>query len=166
MYLRVCKTFLVAMVAFFAFLVALNNIVDYGSNFSFVEHVLLMDTTFEGNALMGRSIDSPAIHHFLYWIIIATEGAVAVLCGAGVVQMAANLKAGEYEFQCAKFYATCGLVLGVVLWFTGFLTVGGEWFLMWQSESWNGQGAAFKFVVILMAVLLFLHQGETKLKEV
>ena len=52
------------------------------------------------------------------------------------------------------------LTLGICLWFTGFITVGGEWFLMWQSETWNGQQAAFRLVVILGIVLLYLIQPD------
>ena len=66
------KTVCVALIGLFASLVALNNVLDYGSNFEFVRHVLSMDTTFNGNQLMYRAMTSPAIHHFAYWIIIKT----------------------------------------------------------------------------------------------
>jgi predicted small integral membrane protein len=53
--------------------------------------------------------------------------------------------------------------LGIILWFSGFITIGGEWFLMWQSDVWNGQQAAFRLVVIIGITLLYLIQpdGET-----
>ena len=38
-----------------------------------------------------------------------------------------------------------GTTLGFLVWFTGFLVIGGEWFAMWQSATWNGQEAAFRF---------------------
>jgi predicted small integral membrane protein len=60
------------------------------------------------------------------------------------------------RFNQAKDVAIAGLTLGIILWFTGFITVGGEWFLMWQSKVWNGQAAAFRLVVILGIVLLYL----------
>ena len=63
---RCIKSLLVGSVALFALLVAWNNVVDYGSNFAFVQHVLSMDTTFEGNALMHRAITTPALHHAAY----------------------------------------------------------------------------------------------------
>lgn len=43
---RIAKLVMVAGLAGFAGLVALNNLVDYGSNYAFVRHVLSMDTTF------------------------------------------------------------------------------------------------------------------------
>jgi len=42
------------------------------------------------------------------------------------------------------------------MWSAAFLSVGGEWFLMWQSRTWNGQDAAFRMFVVLGIVLLYL----------
>ena len=49
MTLRIPKVLLVAGVAFYYTLVVLNNCTDYGTNYQFVRHVMLMDTTFPGN---------------------------------------------------------------------------------------------------------------------
>jgi predicted small integral membrane protein len=46
--------------------------------------------------------------------------------------------------------------LGFLLYGLGFLVIGGEWFAMWQSEQWNGQDAAFRFLVTISAVLIIL----------
>ncbi|MBW8189770.1 DUF2165 domain-containing protein [Neiella marina] len=157
---RWCKISLVAAVAGFAWLVAYNNVVDYGSNFAFVQHVLTMDTTFEGNQLTGRAITNPTLHHAAYALIIVAEAAVGLLCSVGAVLLWRQLNATNGEFNAAKGVATCGLVLGILLWFGGFMTVGAEWFLMWQSQIWNGQQPAFRFAMVLFACLLFLHQQE------
>ena len=63
---RIAKIALVALIGLYALLVGYNNIVDYGSNFEFVRHVLLMDTTFPGNALRGRAIESANLHRCAY----------------------------------------------------------------------------------------------------
>jgi predicted small integral membrane protein len=47
------------------------------------------------------------------------------------------------------------------MWLIAFLAVGGEWFMMWQSQVWNGQEAAFRNFVVVGLVLLFLVQPET-----
>jgi len=163
--LRLTKCIMVAAVALFALLVALNNITDYDSNFQFVKHVLTMDTTFEGNKLMWRAIEAPWIHHLGYWLIIAAEALTGGLCAWGSVVMARTINLSSAEFQRSKTLATIGLVLGICLWFPGFMAVGAEWFLMWQSSSWNGQEAAFRFIMILFATLLFLHQSEDHLES-
>jgi predicted small integral membrane protein len=40
------------------------------------------------------------------------------------------------------------------------MTVGGEWFLMWQSRIWNGQDAAFRLFAFMGVSLLFLNQPD------
>jgi predicted small integral membrane protein len=44
MALRVSKAVLVFAIALFYTIVVLNNIIDYGSNYEFVRHVLMMDS--------------------------------------------------------------------------------------------------------------------------
>jgi len=71
MALRVSKAFLVLAIALFYTLLVLNNITDYGSNYEFVRHVLMMDSTFPGNHCMWRAVNSPLIHTVFYISIIA-----------------------------------------------------------------------------------------------
>ncbi|HAE48509.1 MAG TPA: hypothetical protein DCK97_13910, partial [Tistrella mobilis] len=63
---RVAKIVMVLGLSAFAFLVTFNNLTDYGSNFAFVSHVLAMDDTFPGNALMWRAITDPIFWHIGY----------------------------------------------------------------------------------------------------
>jgi Predicted small integral membrane protein (DUF2165) len=49
------------------------------------------------------------------------------------------------------------------VWFFGFMVVGGEWFSMWQSAMWNGQEAAFRFYMTILAVLIFVNQPDGEL---
>ena len=159
MYTRASKVLLTWAVALFASLVVFNNLTDYQSNYLFVSHVLTMDTTFPENRAMWRAIDSPSVHHALYWLIITVEAAVALLCWVGGLRLFSSIRDAN-RFNAAKGVAITGLTLGIVLWFTGFITIGGEWFLMWQSKVWNGQQAAFRLVVILGVVLLYLIQPD------
>ena len=62
MTLRIARISLVFSVAlFYAFLV-FNNLTDYNSNFQFIRHVLMMDSTFPGNNGMWRAINAPGLH--------------------------------------------------------------------------------------------------------
>lgn len=162
MYTRLSKVALVWAVAFFVSLVVFNNLTDYDSNYRFVNHVLKMDTTFPGNRGMWRAIDSSFISHAIYNLLIFVEAAIAVLCWLGGFRLFRSIKNTE-RFNEAKGVAILGLTLGIILWFSGFITIGGEWFLMWQSDVWNGQQAAFRLVVIIGITLLYLIQpdGET-----
>lgn len=161
---RLVKVAMVASTAAFALLVTVNNLVDYGSNYAFVSHTLSMDTTFPGNALKSRAITSPAIWTAGYWSIIAAEAATALLLGLGGIRLFAAHKAPAATFNAAKQFVVIGAGLGFLLWFTGFMVVGGEWFAMWQSKSWNGQEAAFRFYMTLLAVLIFVNQPDGELE--
>ena len=160
---RAAQALFVAAVALFSLLVALNNVTDYGSNLAFVRHVLSMDTTFEGNNLMWRALEAPWTHHLSYAVIIAAEVATGAFCAVGAWQLWQRRHWDAATFAAAKRFATVGLTIGILLWFTGFLTIAAEWFLMWQSQEWNGQQPAFRFAMVLFATLIFLHlpEGET-----
>jgi len=159
MYTRLSKVVLVWSIALFASLAAFNNLTDYDSNFVIISHVLKMDTTFPDNKGLWRAIESPLIHHMAYYLIILIEIIIAVLCWLGGFRLYKNIKEPA-SFNQAKRLAILGLTLGFILWFTGFMTIGGEWFLMWQSEVANGQQAAFRLVMIIGIILLYLIQAD------
>lgn len=163
MILRIAKTLLVLTVGLFALLVGTDNIIDYGTNFEFVRHVLSMDTTFPGNKLMWRAITSEPLHHAAYWVIIAAELLTGLLCTVGAWRLYVVRWAPAGTFNAAKGLAIAGLATGFLLWFFGFLVVGGEWFQMWQSQTWNGQQAAFRFVASIGLVLIFVSLEDDEL---
>ena len=53
---RYAKIIMSLVLASFCLLVTFDNLTDYGTNYLAVQHVMSMDTTFSGNALMYRSI--------------------------------------------------------------------------------------------------------------
>jgi predicted small integral membrane protein len=160
MTLRYSKMLMTLSLAAFAFLVTFNNITDYGSNFAFVQHVLSMDTTFPGNALMYRSISTPGFWHASYWLIIFGEGVTCLLFLIGTIAMWQARHAPATGFEHSKRWFIAGATVGFLVWFFGFMVVGGQWFAMWQSSTWNGQDAAFKFYVAILGVLLFVNQRD------
>jgi predicted small integral membrane protein len=156
MTLRTIKMLLVYGVAVFYTLVVLDNITDYGSNYEFVRHVMMMDTTFPGNKGMWRAINSPALHTVFYLSIITWEAATMILCWWGGLSLAQALRGPATAFQQAKRISIAGLALSLTMWLVVFLAVGGEWFMMWQSKSWNGQDAAFRMFTVVGIVLLIV----------
>jgi len=164
MTLRLAKILLVAAVAVFYTLIVFNNVTDYGSNYQFVHHVLLMDTTFPGNHGMWRAIHPLLIQTVFYDGIIGWETVTMILTWTGVVQLARSLRKPAADFIAAKRFSVIALTLGMLLWFVAFISVGGEWFLMWQSKIWNGQEAAFRMFTVIgvVFVLLILPDTETQ----
>ncbi len=153
--IRLVKTTMVASLALFALLTAYNNVADYGSNYAFVRHTLTMDTTFPDNALKGRAITSPVAWTLAYWLIILIEAVVGAILAFAAWRLGRAVRQPA-SFNAAKPYVVIGIGLGFLLWFTGFMVLGGEWFLMWQSRQWNGQEAAFRFYMTLLAVGIFV----------
>jgi predicted small integral membrane protein len=160
MALRVSKVFLVFGIALFYTILVLNNITDYGSNYEFVRHVLMMDSTFPGNHGMWRAINSPVVHHGFYNGIIVWESVTMLLCWWGGVRLLKSYRADTAQFAAALNVAVIALTTSLLMWLVAFLDVGGEWFLMWQSRIWNGQETAFRMFTIVGVVLLVLMQRE------
>jgi predicted small integral membrane protein len=153
---RASKAAAVAAIALFATLVAFGNATDYDTNFAFVQHVLSMDTIFPSSTIRYRAITSPTLHHVAYAAIIAAEAATALLCWIGTASLLRALRADARTFNRAKRFAVAGLTLGFLLWQVGFMSIGGEWFGMWQSQQWNGVASAFRFAISIIAVLIFV----------
>lgn len=160
--LREIKALTVAGLALFPLVVAFDNITDYQTNFVFVEHVMSMDTTFPGNSLMYRAITSPMLHHLAYALIIAFEAATGLVLAWGAIALWRARRASPAEFAAAKLWTAIGGFLGFLVWFVGFLVIAGEWFAMWQSAHWNAQEPAFRFVVMIVLVVVFVLQPEEK----
>ena len=151
--IRLAKVVMVAALAAFAFLVTYDNLVDYGANYQFVQHVLSMDTTFPDNTLRDRAITDPSIWRAAYATIITAEGLTCLLLTIGALALVTRLRASDDAFNRAKAWA---VAVGFGVWFFGFLVVAGEYLAMWQSRSWNGQEAAFRFTMVILGVLIFL----------
>jgi predicted small integral membrane protein len=163
MLIRVSKIALSAAIGLHLLIVTLNNVTDYKSNYDFVRHVLAMDTTFPGNALMWRALHHTPIYHVCYVAIILWEAAAAGIIFAGTWRLWLARHADAATFHRTKQVAIAGLVLNLLLWLVAFITVGGEWFLMWQSSQWNGLGTASRMFTIVALVLLFLNTRDEEL---
>lgn len=162
--IRICKIALCAASFFFLLLVVFNNVTDYGSNYAFVEGVLSMSTTFEGNKAMWRAIESPVIYHIFYWSIIFWELAATVLIGWGSLKLFSARDESAAVFNKAKTLLIVGLTLSMLQWYGAFLIVGAEWFLMWQSKMFNGQNAASRMFFVMGISLIFLALKDDELE--
>jgi predicted small integral membrane protein len=154
---RLSKIAMIAALAAFAFIVAYDNIVDYNSNYEFVSHVLSLDTTFPNNELMDRAITDKRIWTAAFAAIIVVEGSnLPSPGGRRAGPLLTRLAAPAEHFNRAKIWAVAGLTVGFGLWFFGFMVVAGEYFAMWQSQTWNGQETAFRITMVILGVLITL----------
>ncbi|MEU1461299.1 DUF2165 domain-containing protein [Streptomyces sp. NPDC005706] len=141
---------LTGVVALYIALVAVGNITDFGTNQQFVRHVLAMDTTFKDDSLMWRAITSTALQDTAYVAIIAWESVAALVLIAGTYLWARR------DHDRARRFSAYGLLMLVLLFGAGFIAIGGEWFAMWQSKTWNGLDAATR-VLVLSGVALIVN---------
>ncbi|MGW4565313.1 DUF2165 domain-containing protein [Streptomyces sp. NPDC004561] len=149
--LRLAAGVLTGILALYIALVALGNITDFGTNQQFVRHVLAMDTTFQDHDLMGRAITATGLQDTAYVAIIVWETAAAL-----VLIWGASLWARRKD-EPARRWSTYGLLMLLLLFGAGFIAIGGEWFAMWQSKTWNGLDAATR-VFLLSGVALIVNQ--------
>jgi predicted small integral membrane protein len=153
---------LLAAIAFYYTLVVFNNLTDFDSNYQFVRHILSMDGTFAGNQGMWRALPQPALHLVFYLGIIVWESLTCMLLWWGVWSLVHVIKQPAHLFNMAKRIPIIALTLSLLMWLVAFLSVGAEWFLMWQSHTWNGQEAAFRMFAIVGIILLILLHAETE----
>jgi predicted small integral membrane protein len=163
--MRLAKVAMVAAIAAFATLVAFGNVTDYDTNFVFVQHVLSMDSVFPNSTITYRAVTSPTLHHVAYAVIIAAEALTAVLCWIGALALLRRLRAPVAAFNRDKTWSVAGLTLGFLTWQFGFMTVGGEWFGMWQSAKWNGVPSAFRFAMVIITVLIFVAMRDEEVGD-
>ncbi|MEU1037275.1 DUF2165 domain-containing protein [Streptomyces sp. NPDC005907] len=149
--LSLAATLLTATVALYMALVAFGNITDFGTNQQFVRHVLAMDTTFKDDDLMWHAVESRALQDTAYVAIIVWETLSAL------VLVAATWLWARRRNTEARRWSTYGLVMVMLLFGAGFIGVGGEWFAMWQSDTWNGLDAATRVFTLSGVVLLVVH---------
>ena len=115
---RIAKVVMVGCAALFALLVAADNLTDYGTNYAFVSHVLSMDTTFPGNALLYRRITSPILWQAGYALIIAGEGLTGAAFAIATISSGPSASLGPHPLQSREAICLCrrhAWVSGVVL---------------------------------------------------
>lgn len=153
---------LTAITALYLLLVVLGNVTDYGTNRAFVEHVLAMDTTFKSPNTMWRAITSPGLVTAAYLAIIVWEALAALVLVAAFASWL-RVVFGGTDATTARLLSSTGLVMVVLLFGGGFIAIGGEWFQMWQSQTWNGLQAALQnFLVASVGLLLVQVLGRDK----
>ncbi|GGP34280.1 DUF2165 domain-containing protein [Saccharothrix coeruleofusca] len=140
-----------AITALYMSLVVLGNVTDYETNRAFVEHVFAMDTTFKSSNTMWRAITAQGLVTAAYLLIIAWEALTALVLLAALVAWLRG------RVTTARRLSSAGWVMQVLLFGGGFIAIGGEWFLMWQSSDWNGLNAALQNFLIASVGLILVH---------
>jgi predicted small integral membrane protein len=98
---------------------------------------------------IARAMTSAAWHLAFYLGIIVWEIVTTVLLWWGFASLLRAVRLTAAEFNMAKRVPVMALTLSLPMWLVAFLSVGGEWFLMWHSPHWNGQEATFRNFAVM-----------------
>ncbi len=157
------KGVLALSIGLFGLLVAGFNIIDYGLNWQFVQHVLAMDAMkpfYQSNSAHWRAITDPRIQTAFYWVIIAGEATVGLLCGLGGLLILAGGWSSRPRILTLGKAAFCfGCLIALLVWYTGFAVIGSEYFAMWAS-TWDGQMTAYAFSGFILLSLIYVSKPE------
>ncbi|OQW95448.1 MAG: hypothetical protein BWK79_02465 [Beggiatoa sp. IS2] len=152
--IRLSKITLTTSVALLLTLIVFNNLTLNMTHFEFIQNVMSMKAVFLENIGSWRAITSPLLHHLFYGMMVIWQIVATLLCWWGVYQCWHTCTGRAERFNHAKISAIAGLTLALLLWMIGFV-IGSEWFLMWQSEIWNGQDHTFRMIMIISIILIF-----------
>ena len=153
---RYAKIVMSLSLGLFCLLVAFGNLTDYTTNYL---HVMSMDTTFPGSELRNRAVTNPVLWQLAYGAIILGEAVTGALF-VGAYRLWSAREASGPAFNRAKSATIAASLLAFLVWYFGFMVAAGEWFAMWQSQTWNEQEGAFRFYMTVLAVLIFVVQPD------
>lgn len=154
--IRYSKVILMAYISFFGLLVITHNVTDYNSNYEYVAHILSMDTTTANENILYRAIDSPYLHHRIYWFIITMEVTYTVLCLMGTYHLYRKVNDSADAFHEAKKFSIMGIMVAIFIYYVCLQTVGVEWFDMDTSQSWNAKDWARHIVDFIFPVMIYI----------
>jgi predicted small integral membrane protein len=156
---RIVAAVVVLMAAAYYLVVAFDNITNptnpTGSNWPFVEGVLSGEGTPPDNGFEWRFIDATWFHVLAYIGIIAGEtlAGILLLIG-GIAGIRRSARASSWE--PGQRWTLIGGAVGLLVFFFGFIVVGGNWFVMYENSKWNGLEPAFQNTVTTMLALLLV----------
>jgi predicted small integral membrane protein len=156
--IRYIKMTLVVFVGLSGVLLVAGNIANWNAGLELVGYVVGM----EGHEIYGSHIFPPVTHPVLvtlaYLLILTGESLVGVLSLKGAWDLWLARDENASAFNASKTYAILGTGMAVVVWFGGFVVIGGVLFQMWQTEIGHGSFAdAFIFAAAGGLVLLIVN---------
>ena len=156
---RVTTSMFVLMVASYYLIVAFDNITDptnpNASNWPFVQGVLSGDGVPADSGFEWRFIDATWFQALSYILIISGEALTGLtLLIGGILGLRRSGSCPRWGNTQKWTYA--GGTLGLVVFFFGFMTVGGNWFIMYLNSKWNGLEPAFQNSVMTGIMLMMV----------
>lgn len=161
MAVRYLKILLVAFVGMQAWLYVAGNTANWESLIGAVGYVVGMQEHVIYPVHIFPAIGSPAAVVVCVLIILTGEFLVGALCLKGAWDLWRARSADAATFNGAKNLALLGTGMALVVWFGGFIVVGGALFQMWQTDIGSGSFRdAFVYAGTGGLILLFVNQPD------
>jgi len=156
---RLVTSLFVLMVAAYYLVVAFDNITNpvnaNASNWPFVQGVLSGDGVPADSGFEWRFTDATWFHALSYVVIIAGEAATGVVLLLAGIWGLRSVRSGP-RWGHVQRWTYIGGLLGLGVFFFGFITVGGNWFIMYLNSKWNGMEPAFQNSVMTLGMLVLV----------
>lgn len=161
MTIRYLKVALVFFVGLQAWLYFAANIANWDSGLSVIGYVLSMEGHEYYTVGLFPALTSPVAHTLAFLIILAGEFLAGALALKGTLDLWKARGDGAEAFNKAKNFAIAGCAMSMVVWFGGFIVIGGALFQMWQTEIGGGSfDGSFVYAVTAGLVLLIVDRPD------
>jgi len=154
---RVVTSVFILMVSAYYLIVGFDNITDpinpNGSNWPFVKGVLSGDGVPADSGFEWRFIDAT------WFAVISYIGIMVTETVTGLLLLIAGIRGLRSSATCHRWgreqkWTFIGGAFGLLVFFFGFMVVGGNWFIMYLNSQWNGLQPAFQNSVMTIAMLI------------
>jgi predicted small integral membrane protein len=156
--LRLLKALIVLLVGLQALFYALQNIANlHGAMFAIGYVISGVDHQHYPNTLFFHS-GNPTLAIAALSLVVVGELAVGFFGLKGAWDMLAARNASPEQFRNSMRAGQVAAALALLTWFGLFMTFGGAFFQMWQTEIGNGSlDEAFKFATVSVLAILFVY---------
>lgn len=159
MMVRYAKIVLVLAVAFYG-LMGIFNFLGWQGGLEMVRTVTSMAQVPE-ERIMPWATDNVVVVTLGLLFIAGSKISGGVLCAVGAWKMWSARGASADVFNGSKDFAVLGCAVLLVLFFGGFIYLGAQFFLGWQTELGQGSaGWASQLGASVAFILLFLNQPD------
>lgn len=155
--IRIVKALLVLSIGLHALFYVLQNLANLEAAHGAMAYVMSnADHAVYQNTLFFY-VTNPALQWVALSIVFALEFAVGILGIKGGWDLFRARNAPAAEFRAAKRAGIMAAGLALFVWFGVFMTWGGAFFQMWQTQVGTGSlEGAFMYAVISVVVILFV----------
>lgn len=131
---RYMKMVLVFFVGLQGWLYVAGNIANWNAGLDAISYVLGMSDHDIYGTHIFPPITSTAMAAVVFLLILGGEFLVGAFSFKGAVDLWKARNADAQAFNEAKTFALVGTAMAMLVWFGGFIVLGGALFQMWQTE--------------------------------